>query len=169
MRASMKTVLLAFVLLSAAGLCGATDMYKWKDESGRTHVAESVPERYKRVATKIDSRQFEVQESEKAAALARGAKEREHAASMAADRARAADAASAPPLGLSASQPRAGTSRRQGESSCDQHWRLYFESQACFAPYQRREVGPRVEAYSNCQTVQAPPSECGPAKVVTGN
>ena len=165
----IKRALLAFALLLAAAACGAADMYTWKDEAGRTHVAESVPGRYKRVAKKIDSGTFDVQGSERAAALARSAKERERAATLAAERERAEAAAPESAVGVSASQPNGTSSARPGESRCDQLWRAYFESQSCFAPYQRRDVGPRQEAYERCQTVQAPPAECGPAKVLPGN
>jgi len=161
----MKQALFLVFWLSAAGLCGATDIYKWKDEAGHTHVADSVPERYRKVATKIDSRQFEVRADDRAAALARSAKELERAAAMAADRARTESDASG--LAPSGSGPRAQP--KQGESECDRLWRTYLDSQRCFAPYQRRQGGTRVEAYSHCEPVQAPPAECGPAKVIEGN
>lgn len=164
---TMNKAFLALALLSAAGFCGATDMYRWKDEAGHTHVAESVPERYKQAATRIDSRQFEVSSSDRAGALARSAKERELAAAMAAERERAeAAAASMPVQGPAVTQPDMMPGLTQTERECERLWRRYFESQACFAPYQRREVGPRAEAYSHCESVQAPPSECGPARVL---
>jgi predicted outer membrane protein len=164
---TMNKAFLALALLSSAGFCGATDLYRWKDEAGHGHVAESVPERYKHVATRIDSRQFEVSSSDRAEALARSAKERELATAMAADRERAeAAVASTAVREPSITQPGTMPGLTQAERECERLWRRYFESQACFAPYQRREVGPRAEAYSHCESVQAPPSECGPARVL---
>ena len=45
------TLLLAAMALPAF----ATDIYRWTDETGRVNYGNVVPDRYKRIATKIDT------------------------------------------------------------------------------------------------------------------
>ena len=154
-------VVFAVILACVAGATQATDIYTWKDEQGHTHVADSVPERYKKVATRIDSKQFQVPEGERAAAVARSAKERERIAAIESQRARE----KAPTLPASPASSAASTSKpREGESECDRLWREYFESQECFAPYQSRSRGTKAEAYGRCKEVESPTARCGPAR-----
>jgi hypothetical protein len=54
----------------------------------------------------------------------------------------------------------AGTTA-QDEAECARLWRAYRESQECFAPYQRRQGGTRVEAYEHCAVVESPTVKCG--------
>ena len=76
------------VFMCAAGLSNAADIWRWVDEHGRTHVADSVPERYKAIATKIESQKSQPSESERAAAVGRAAKDRERLAALEAQRVR---------------------------------------------------------------------------------
>jgi hypothetical protein len=160
--------LAAIVLMCAAGLSHAADIWRWVDEHGRTHMADSVPERYKAVATKIDSGKFQLSESERSAAAARAAKDRERLAALEAQRSRAE--AAQPP----ASSPGSVGSSSTGQSStgqtgteCDALWRTYHDSQRCFAPYLFPR-GVKAEAFQQCQIVLSPSQRCGPAKNVGG-
>jgi hypothetical protein len=154
----------AIVLLCVAGLSHAADIWRWVDEHGRTHVADSVPERYKAVATKINSEKFQVPESERATAAARAAKDRDRLADLEAQRIRD-EAAQRPPSapGSAASGPAGQSSTGQTGTECDALWRAYYESQECFAPYLIPR-GVKEEAFQQCKTVLSPSSRCGPAK-----
>ena len=62
------------VAASAAWAAHAADIYVWTDDSGKTHIADSVPEKYRKSATRIDSSQFEpTPEQQREAAAARAA------------------------------------------------------------------------------------------------
>ena len=53
-----KVALLLFGLLSLATY--AADVFRWVDENGKIHYGDSVPERYKQKAKKLDSEGAEV-------------------------------------------------------------------------------------------------------------
>jgi biotin carboxyl carrier protein len=178
-RVSFKTSLraiAAMALMPAASLCWATDIYRWVDEQGRTHMADAVPERYKASATKINSKRFEVSQSEHLAALERIAKERERLAAEqarveaeAAERARSEAAQrSAAPAPSSAASRAASRSGKLSSAECASLWREYFKSQECFAPYRLSGGGIKAEAFDNCTQVVSPAQQCGPGKITEG-
>lgn len=154
-------------LALATGLCLAGDIYRWVDEQGHTHMSDAVPERYKAKATKIDSRRFEVSQSDRQAAVARVAKEREQQAALDAERARAEEAAQrqAPALDAAASRPAAKPGKNPA-SACERLWQEYFESQECFAPYLTVRGSIKAEAFEHCKEVVSPDRQCGPAKKI---
>lgn len=176
-RVSFKTslrVLAAIALMPAAGLCLATDIYRWVDEQGHTHMADAVPERYKASAAKTNSKRFEVSQSDHLAALARIAKERERLAAEqarveaeAAERARAeaAQRSAAPAPGSAASRA-ASRSGKPSVAECAGLWREYFKSQECFAPYRLSGGGIKGEAFDHCTQIVSPMQQCGLAKVI---
>lgn len=156
--------LAVIVCMCAAGLVHAADIWRWVDEHGRMHMADSVPERYKAVATKIDSAKFQVSEKERVAAAARAGKDRERLAALEAERARVEAAqlpASSPESSgsIPASRPPSG----QAGTECDALWSAYYESQRCFAPYLMPR-GVKEEAFQQCKTVLSPSNRCGPAR-----
>jgi septal ring factor EnvC (AmiA/AmiB activator) len=164
-----RFILAAFVMccltvLLAPRQSDAANIYRWTDEQGRTHLSDTVPERYKKVAIQVDSKEFELSEREKSDAAARLAKERAQA-EAAAQRARA-DAA-ARPAAASVQASAASSASDKTESECDRLWRTYTESQECFAPYQTR-FGTRPEAFERCKSVENPSQRCGPAKNIEG-
>ena len=57
----------------------ATDIYRWVDENGRTHLSDVVPERYRDAATRIDSRSHELTPEQQREARERSAREAERA------------------------------------------------------------------------------------------
>lgn len=63
-------LLVVFVMGIHLSIANATDIYRWVDDQGRIHIADSIPEHYRSNATRIDSKQFELSESERSAALA---------------------------------------------------------------------------------------------------
>lgn len=177
-RFSFKTslrVMAAIALMPVAGLCWATDIYRWVDEQGRTHMADAVPERYKASASKTNSKRFEVSQSDHLAALARIAKERDRLAAEQAEQARAeaarrarAEAAqrSSAPVSGSAASRAASRSGKPSAPECAGLWREYFKSQECFAPYHLSGGGIKVEAFDHCTQIVSPMQQCGLAKVI---
>src|SRR4026209_769413 len=67
--------LLVFGSMSV-GTYGA-DIFKWVDEKGRIHYGETVPDQYKRAATRIDRDKAEPTDAQRKEAAARAAKEKQ--------------------------------------------------------------------------------------------
>lgn len=156
--------LVAIVLMCAAGLVYAADIWRWVDEHGRMHMADSVPERYKAGATKIDSAKFQLSERDRVAAAARAGKDRERLADLEAERTRAEAAQLPASSPVSAgSIPASRSSTGQTGTECDALWGAYYESQRCFAPY-LMPGGVKEEAFQQCKTVLSPSNRCGPAR-----
>jgi hypothetical protein len=145
------SMLLGCALLSTAA--GAADLYRWVDESGHTHVSDSVPARYQDVATKVDTSSSEVSESRRQEALARAAREKQLVEES-------EKVEQSVPL-LPPVRTEMPAVPDSGETECDRLIRAYRESQECFAPFQRRRGGTRPEAYRYCTPVQSPYAQCG--------
>jgi hypothetical protein len=160
-------IMAAGALVLATGLCLAGDIYRWVDEQGHTHLGDAVPERYKAVATRINSRRFELSQSDRLAAEARVVKERQ--AAVEAERARAEAAGRQAPASIAAASRPAAKPGNDPASQCDHLWREYFKSQECFAPYNNRYGGLRGEAFERCTQVVSPAQQCGPAKNIGTN
>lgn len=137
----------------------ATTIYQWVDENGRTQISDTVPARYKDVATKMDTSASRVSEKQRQEALERVAKEKELVDS--ANRARA-EAAAMKAADQSAESKSAPPVVDNKNADCEQLMRAYRESQECFAPFMRVEGGTREEAYKYCTPVADPSSKCGP-------
>ena len=167
------SVIAAIALALSPGLCHAASayIYQWQDEEGHTHMGDSVPQRYRDVATRIDARQFALPESQRAEAAARRAKEKKRMADREAQRARARAAqpyphyypyypsfASGP--GWLAPYPWFARPVVQLGEECDRLWWAYFNSQECFAPYRTR-YGIKADAFQHCTPVLDPSPMCG--------
>lgn len=155
--------LLAGALLAVACSAGASPIYRWVDENGRTHVADTVPERYRKSATRIDTGGSEVSPEQQKEAQARAAKEKALAEDLAKRRAAAAPAA--PASAASAAGP--GKRPEQGvtaDTDCDTWWRLFRESEDCFGAYRVVGGGIKVEAFERCNSIPSPEPTCGPLK-----
>jgi hypothetical protein len=107
------------------------DIYVWTDDSGKTHLADSVPEKYRKSAVRIDSSQFEpTPEQQREAAAARAALEKK-ASAVSAPRPAAARTTPACPVRRAARRAhRAAVGERMRRLQ-----REYRESLECFAPY----------------------------------
>lgn len=136
----------------------ATTIYQWVDENGRTQISDTVPPRYKDVATKVDTSASRVSEKQRQEALERVAKEKELVES--ANRARA-DAAATKAADQSVDTKSAPPVVDNKNADCEQLMRAYRESQECFAPFMRVEGGTREEAYKYCTPVADPSVKCG--------
>ena len=155
-----RPLLLAVGLLFTPLFGHGADIYRWVDDQGRTHMADTVPERYKGVATKLDSTAPQPSAQQRSEAIERAAKDRARLAEL-----DAARQAQAPGSGASAATSRPVTQRTStGGSECDRMWQEYFDSQVCFGPYHLGQGGIRAEAHSKCKEVLNPSQKCGPAK-----
>lgn len=150
------------ILISCALLtsfASATDIYRWVDENGRTSLSDQVPERYRNVATKVDTSASELSESQRQEALARAAREKQKVEEA---------AQAAPPA---SPMPKAGQltpSSGMRETECEALMRAYRESQECFAPFMLagsdgspHSGGVREEAFLYCTSVPDPSQQCG--------
>lgn len=184
----MHTSVIAIALVLSAGLGHAASpyIYQWQDEEGQTHMGDSVPKRYRGVATRIEAKQFALPESQRAEAAAREARERKRMAAQEAQRARARSAQPVlpavpvlpvapvypvPPVasgqGWYMPYPGAVSPRESLDTDCDHLWRAYFASQGCFAPFRTRH-GIKAEAFQHCKEVANPSYQCGPSNLLGG-
>jgi hypothetical protein len=141
--------------LAFLGSLHAADLYRWVDESGRTHISDTVPEQYRKSATRTDARKFEVSDEQRREAEARAERDRAKVRSNEEDRARAASPESGRPAPAAAGPKPAAT------SDCAELHRRYRESLDCFAPYVMANGATKSEAYTKCTVVKDPSSQCG--------
>jgi len=59
-------------------------------------------------------------------------------------------------LGAHAQQKKAAKSPDVSKLSCEEQWRLYRESEACFARYRTSKKALRPEAHSRCKEMLQP-------------
>lgn len=150
-----------FCLAVAASLASpplhAADVYRWVDELGRVHFSDSVPDRYRDQATKLDTRPSELSDAQRKEAEARAVQAQVQAAEAAAAKARATPAAalSVPMAKASAPAPKA--------TDCATLHRLYQESLDCFGPYRTVHGTTKAEAFDKCSVVADPTPQCGAA------
>ena len=158
----MKHGAVAFVIACAAALAAhAADIYVWTDENGKTHLADSVPAKYRKSAVRIDSSQFELTaDQQREAAAARAALEKK------ADAVPAPAPSPSPPVRPGA----APTSRAPAPigppsaGECEALQREYRESLECFAPFVNANGSLKPGAFAACKSVVNPTLKCGSPK-----
>ena len=157
-------------LITAAALAGAATVHagvicQWTDDTGRTHFAQVVPDKYKKVARCTDAQKFELSPEQERAAQQRLAQDRARARADAAKPA-APSASSAPPASSAASQARAKRPAQNvtDATECPTWWRLYDESVDCFGPFRTTRGAIKVEALDVCNVVASPEPKCGPRR-----
>jgi cobalamin-dependent methionine synthase I len=145
----VATLLLLFgsVSLAARG----TDIFRWVDENGKIHFGDSVPDRYRREAKKLDSKGAEVTSAQRQQAEERLAKEKARAESL--RKAREANSDVAQP---SAAPTPAAPPVANNANACEEQLKKYLDSQTCFAPYMLKDGGVKPEAFQNCTEVKEP-------------
>lgn len=149
-------------LVVCFGFAHATEIYRWVDDQGRTQVSDVVPEKYKAVAKRLDSRQFELSPQQRAEADARAARERRTANAAAAVDASRGKVGLAPAANLSApSTGASGASARPAATDCASLQRAYAQSQECFAPFVTAKGAVKAEAYKTCTSLPDPSPKCG--------
>jgi Domain of unknown function (DUF4124) len=152
-------------LLLFCSFAGATSICRWVDETGRTRMAEVVPQAYRKVAVCTDSQRYELPPEQRRAAEQRAAD----------DAARARRAAAQPPAGGASSAALAAAAASQtgakrpaekvtDATDCVTAWRLYDESVECFGPYRTTRGATKAEGFDRCNVVLSPEPRCGPRK-----
>jgi hypothetical protein len=136
------------------------------DNNGRTQLAQTVPERYKAVATCTDSTRYDIPAAQLRAARQRAEDERQRAARVAAPPWAASSPASAPAGAPAATAASAPVPKRPAQAvteltDCATSWRLYDENLACFGPFQTVHGAIKAEAYDVCNVVASPEPRCG--------
>lgn len=166
---SLGAIVLATIALLASGawrVASAADIYRWVDERGVTNVSDVVPEKYKKVAQKVDTSPSEVDDATRRDAAARAASAAS-AAAVGAGPAAAANARQggsiATPLSASRSASSAASAAASADGDdCATLQRMYKESQDCFGPQVRTITGAINGARSpQCQAVVDPSPKCG--------
>lgn len=139
----------------------AADIYRWVDENGQTQFSDVVPEKYKKSATRIGSRQHNPGVEQQREAEARAAQEKARAAEAVQRKARADTDEAANSADAARSRPRSAADE---STDCATLHRLYRESLECFAPYVTANGTTKVEAFEKCIAVLDPAPKCGQAK-----
>jgi hypothetical protein len=161
----MKRIATTFIVAgSLAFAAHAADIYRWTDESGKTHLSDTVPDKYKANALRIDPKIFEPTPEQRSEAQALAARQKDLAA--------AADASAAGRLATEAAQggPAPTLSGPAPASSpsaadCENLQREYRESQECFAPFINDNGTLKPGAFRTCRRpVVDPTLKCGSPK-----
>ena len=148
------------VLLPLAGPALAADVYQWVDRNGATHYGEVVPAEYKASARRVETG-GEPTPEQRQDAEARALRDQEAARRM--EEERKAQPTSPPVPVTAASKP-----APPNETACEREWRLFAESNECFAPYMMANGAISPEAFKKCTEVKAPTCGPVPAKPATG-
>jgi len=136
-------------------------IYRWVDETGRTHVSDVVPEKYRKSATRIDSSSSEISPEQRQQAERAAAKNK----ALAEEAATRRQSASAVQPSTTATRPAASKRPAQGvteATDCETWRRLYKESMECFGPFRTTTGATKAEAFDQCNPIPSPELKCGP-------
>jgi hypothetical protein len=146
------------LILAMATAAQAAEIYRWSDEQGHVHFSDSVPERYKSSAVRIDWRVNRATATEREQARALAEREKAQAAEMARERQNAL-----PPVAAAFGQQQSTQQTAGSNADCAQLYRAYRQSQECFAPFIQANGSVKADAYAQCGDPVLNPSErCGP-------
>ena len=154
MKTRMSRTAMALLLLSTSA--GATSICQWVNESGRTQMAEVVPEKYRAVATCTDSQKYELSPEQRQAAEQRVAEDRARAPAV------RASSAARPARAASQAGAKRPTEVVTDSTDCPTSWRIYDESVECFGPYRTTRGATKAEGFDKCNVVASPEPKCGP-------
>lgn len=138
----MNRLLPALLLLAA--LPARADIYKWVDESGRTHFGEEPPAKYMKKATALTPQPTNTIPGDKL----RGNSPARSSDAEAGAESSHSEAPPPPDTGKPADTP----------LDCQGQWQKFRDSQACFARYRNANGSLRVEAKDNCENMEQPPA-----------
>jgi hypothetical protein len=136
----------AFLLLLCSMSSGArgADIFRWLDENGKVHYGDSVPERYKQKAKRVELKDVEPTGAQRPGAAGERART---------ESPRAREAGPTAPQSGSAQTPDATPARADG---CEEQMKRYLDSLACFDAYRSAKGGIKPEAFQNCTEVKQP-------------
>lgn len=156
----MMEILCVTCLLLQPQNISAQEIYRWVDETGRVHMSDKVPERFKSSAKRYDPRQFDQTEEQRRQAVINSN--------------RAADVLNRPvpaATGPNATGPGASSVPENQPpldpetADCDALHRQFMQAQECYTPYRTKNGIRGGEAYQACRDIPAPPSRCGLQKI----
>lgn len=147
-----KNILLLFFGLIYAGFSQA-DTYKWIDDNGRTNFGDSVPEKYKAKAEKI-----EIKENVVPANTPQTLPDNEEKPDIPAENLKDKLKEEQPKVLEMAPPKDLPTSQLKSNEDCEAQMQKYRESQECFAPYRTVRGGIKEEGVNRCTVVKQP--EC---------
>lgn len=157
-RLSLRVASLGLSLLMTTSAF-AVQMYRWVDEHGVTNVSDAVPDKYKHVATKVDSSQYNLTARQRRAAASQAALLVGRAAAVAPLES-AVSSAALRRTGKAAREP-AAVASGDGDD-CATLQRRYREAQECFAAGPKTINGTVNAARSpQCPIVVDPAPKCG--------
>ena len=138
-----------FVMIGLAPFAAeGAELFKWVDEKGRTHYGESIPDQYKKKATKIERTISDPTDAQRRDAVERSAKEKLRATE-------APGAAPDTPPSNTTPQPTVSNTNVRGDS-CEEQKQRYLESDLCFAPFRNANGTIKAEAFRHCVEVKEP-------------
>ncbi len=152
--------ILALGMLSSSATF-ATTVYRWVDESGRTHVSDVVPDKYRNSAKPVNLGTYDVSPQDKRQAEERAARDK---ATASIRKPGLSDTASQPASAASALPTRRPSQGVTSTTDCATWRRLYQESLDCFGPYRTSRGGIKPEAFDHCNPVPSPDEKCGPLR-----
>jgi hypothetical protein len=156
---------LAMLAALATTAAHAADIYRWVDDEGRTHISDSVPDRYRARAQRYDSDAFKANDADMKASRERNERIRKESDAM--ERARTAPAPTGPIVIGTDAAAQGGTggdvSAKDATPAgqCQASWDAYSASQACFQRFRNANATVRAEAFQSCGPAVAQPT-CGP-------
>jgi Domain of unknown function (DUF4124) len=146
----MKLIAATFVMGTVLAFAAhGAEIYRWTDESGKTHISDTVPAKYKDTASRIDSKAFELSPEQRGDAEARAAAQKALATAQMPPSPTNSAAPLPAPASLSPSPPASGPA--SAKNSCEAQWRVFRESLDCFAPFMDVNGSLRPGAFDVCR------------------
>jgi hypothetical protein len=145
----------SFLVCSPAS---SADVYKWVDEDGRTHFSDSVPEKYKKSAKKLEPRKTEPNEGQRKAAEERAARDK----ALAAESGQKPKDAGAAPAVAAGQAPQKQAANDAND--CASLHRRYRESVLCYSQVHPANGAEKSDPYAKCEQISDPTPTCGPPK-----
>lgn len=146
-----KIIFLIFLELLLSLNSNAGEVYKWVDETGRTHFGDTIPERYQDKSKKIDVTASKLTDAQRKEGMDRATKEK---MALKNDSETNQETVIHTPLeGLKKKPAPAST-------TCREKMQAWRESAACFDKYRNQNGSVKPEAYRNCTDVKKPAEIC---------
>ena len=161
MQFGRQVVFVAAIVAWQSAMSGSV-LYQWEDEKGQVHYADTVPDKYKRTARRIDARKFDVPPEQARAARAQADALKARAAALPAS----APPASSRELRASvATTPPSASSPALNLNDCAAWRKAFVVSRDCYAGYQTNRGPLRQGAAEACGAeVPNPEPKCGAEK-----
>jgi hypothetical protein len=158
----MKLIAATFVLCTVLAFAAhGAEIYRWTDESGKTHISDTVPAKYKDAATRIDSKAFELSPDQRRDAETRAAAQKARSDSQIPPGPTTAPAPLPAPASLSPTRP--ASAPGPAKDSCEAQWREFRDSLDCFAPFMDVNGSLRPGAFDTCKrSVVQPACDAAP-------